>query len=180
MSKVASAAPLGDLVGPGGAELRAAQTFRVLRRKGFRHRAIRPLQTPARRNPDRPLVPVIRGKEAGDAFDHHFAYVVLGFADERDAAHGPVGIFKITEREPPHPFGAGARLAGTAAAENEPSGPGLAAACNCGRLLMVVDELRPVVGPAVNPSRLLRRDQLLLFFGIQLRPFFEQVLDGNR
>ena len=42
----------------------------------------------------------MRGKEAGDAFDHHFAYVVLGFADERDAAHGPVGIFKITEREP--------------------------------------------------------------------------------
>ena len=35
-------APLGELVGPGGAELRAAQAFRILRRKGFRHRAVRP------------------------------------------------------------------------------------------------------------------------------------------
>jgi len=122
----------------------------------------------------------MRGEETGDAFDHHFAHVVLGFADKRDAAHGPVGIFAIAEREPPHPFGAGARLAGTAAAKDEPGGPRLAAACKCGRLLMVVDELRPVVGPPVDPSRIQGRDQLLLFFGIQLRPFFEQVLDGNR
>ena len=48
----------------------------------------------------RPLVPVMRGKQAGDAFDHHLAHVVLGLADERDAAHGPVGIFRSPSASP--------------------------------------------------------------------------------
>jgi hypothetical protein len=111
-------APLGDLVGPGGAELRPAQAFGVFRGKSFRHRTVRPFDAPARRNPDRALAPVVRGKETGDAFDHHLAHVMLALADERDAADRPVGVFPIAEREPPHPFGAGARLASAAAAED--------------------------------------------------------------
>ena len=48
-------APLGDLIGPGGAELRPAQTLGVFRGKGFRHRAVRPFDAAARGNPARPL-----------------------------------------------------------------------------------------------------------------------------
>ena len=36
----------------------------------------------------RPLVPRMHGKQAGHALDHHLAHVVLGLADQRDAALG--------------------------------------------------------------------------------------------
>ena len=39
--------PFGQLVAPGGVELRPAQAFRVLGREGFRHRAVRPFQPAA-------------------------------------------------------------------------------------------------------------------------------------
>ena len=41
--------PLGELVAPGGVELRPAQQLRVFGRERLRHRAVRPFQQPARR-----------------------------------------------------------------------------------------------------------------------------------
>ena len=49
-------APLGELVRPGGMELRAAQALRILGGKRLRHRAVAPFDAPARGNPGRPLV----------------------------------------------------------------------------------------------------------------------------
>ena len=79
-------APLGKLVAPGGRELRAAQTFRILGGEHLRHRAVRPFEAAARRNPGRPLVALMHGQQAGHALDHHLAGVVLGLADQRDRA----------------------------------------------------------------------------------------------
>ena len=48
--------PLGELVAPGGVELRPAQALGVLRRESVGHRAVRPLQPPPHSGPFRPLV----------------------------------------------------------------------------------------------------------------------------
>jgi len=79
------APPFRQLVRPRGAELRAAQTFRIIRRKRLGDRAIAPFDAPPARYPDRAFAARMRGEHAGHAFDHHLAHIVLGFADQRDA-----------------------------------------------------------------------------------------------
>ena len=108
--------PLRQLVAPRVRELRAAQALRLLRRKRLRHRAVFPFETPPRRDPLRPLVVRVDGENAGHALDHHLAHVVFGLADERDAR-------AAVRRHRPHPFGAGARLARAAPAEDQPGAP---------------------------------------------------------
>jgi hypothetical protein len=51
---------------------------------------------------------------------------------------------RIAERELAHPFGAGARLAGAAATENEPGGPVRAAVGALRCKLMLVRETRKI------------------------------------
>ncbi len=80
----------------------------------------------------------MHGEQAGDALHHHLARVVLGLADQRDAR------MRIAERELAHPFGAGARLAGAAATENEPGGPVRAAVGALRCKLMLVRETRKI------------------------------------
>jgi len=80
----------------------------------------------------------MHGKQAGDAFHHHFAGVVFGFADQRDARLGVAGGHVA------HPLRAGARFAGAAAAENEPGGPVGAAVGALGRALVGVRELTKI------------------------------------
>src|SRR5690242_9471346 len=82
--RASSVAPLGKLVRPGGVKLRAAQALGVFGGKRLRHRAVRPFKAPARGNPDRPLIPPMRGHEPRHAFDHHLAHLMLALADERD------------------------------------------------------------------------------------------------
>ena len=80
-------APLGELVAPGGVELRAAQLLRVLRREGLRHRAVAP-DEPAPRRIHRGRARPRARQEAGRPLDHHLAHVELGLADQRDADDG--------------------------------------------------------------------------------------------
>ena len=80
----------------------------------------------------------MHGEQAGDALHHHLARVVLGLADQRDAR------VRIAERELVHPFGAGARLAGAAPAQNKPGGPGRAAIGAFRCKLMLVRETRKI------------------------------------
>ena len=79
----------------------------------------------------------MRGEQTGDALHHHFARLVFGLADQRDAR------MRIAQRELAHPMRAGLRLAGAAAAENEPGGPGLSVIAGRGRALVVVRPGRP-------------------------------------
>ena len=66
-------------------------------------------------------------EQARHALDHDAAHLADGLADQRDAVRAAVGEVLGGERLRAHPFGAGARLAGAAAAEHEPGVPGLAA-----------------------------------------------------
>ena len=79
-------APLGQLVAPGGVELRAAQLLGVLGRKRIGHRAVCPFEPPARRGPLRAFAARAGAQNAGGALDHHLAHVVLGLAHQRDGA----------------------------------------------------------------------------------------------
>ncbi len=118
--------PLGELVAPGGVELRPAQLFRVFGRERLRHRAVRPFQPPPRRDPDRPLGARRHPQQPRRALDHHLAHVVLAFADERDVPM-PARRHKAACRaRRAHPFGAEPRLAGAAPAQHQPGGPGAA------------------------------------------------------
>ena len=77
-------------------------------------------------------------QQAGNTLDHHLARVVLGLADQRDAR------MRIIDCDLAHPFGAGARLAGAAATENEPGGPVRAAVGALRCKLMLVRETRKI------------------------------------
>jgi len=64
----------------------------------------------------------MHGKQTGNALDHHLAHVGERLADQCDAPCRRAEFGK-PERDAPHPFGAGARLARAAAAEDEPGFP---------------------------------------------------------
>ena len=126
MSKVASGyAPLGELVAPGGVELRPAQLLGIFRRER---------EAPPRRSaiPAAGATAVHCGRSArGDErsrpdgpLDHHLAHVALGLAHQRDmAAQRCAGVRRQAERQRAHPFGAQPGLAGAAPAQHQPGGP---------------------------------------------------------
>ena len=65
-------------------------------------------------------------QQAGQALDHHAAHLADGLADEGDAARALPADAAAPSGARAHPLGAGARLAGAAAAEHEPGAPGRA------------------------------------------------------
>ena len=119
-------APFGEFVAPRGIELRAAQRFRILGRERLRHRAVRPFEAPARRDPVGPLRARGNPQDSGDAFDHHLAGVVLALADQRDMAVAALGIGRSAVGCGAHPLGAEPCFAGAAPAQHQPGGPRLA------------------------------------------------------
>jgi hypothetical protein len=139
-------APLGQLVAPGGVELRPAQLLGILRREGVSRRAVGPFEAAARRGPCRALRPRGDAQQAGGALDHHHAHVVLGLADQSNAEVALRCVRRRAGSERAHPFGAGARLAGAAPAEHQPAGP--RAAVGGGRLLVRVRERGEVMRQA--------------------------------
>jgi hypothetical protein len=135
-------APLGELVGPGGVELRPAQRVRVLGGKGHRDGAARPFEPPTRRRPGRPLIRRVQRQEPGRPLDHDLAHIGERLADERDAAGGEAE-FRLTGRDSPDPFGAGAGLSRPAAAEHEPLRPRCALRIRTRRQLVGSGEKNP-------------------------------------
>jgi hypothetical protein len=117
MSNAVGIAPLGQFIAPRGVELRAAQTVGILGGKSFRHRAVRPFEAAARRDPDRTLAARRGEQQPGRSLDHHLAHVVLAFADQRDVAEALRRIRRVAMHQRAHPFGAEPRLAGAASAE---------------------------------------------------------------
>ena len=91
----------------------------------------------------------MNGKDAGHTLDHHLADVVLVFANKSDAG-ATVG------RHRPHPFGAGAGLAGAAAAEDQPGAP-----VGNELTLMIVREGAPIDAEVFNPLRILEGERFL-------------------
>ena len=141
VERVVGLAPLGELVAPGRVELRPAQALRILGRERLRDRAVRPFQPPPRRR----STPAARARGAsaqqpGRALDHHLAHVVLGLADQRDAAVRRVRVRRQAERQRAHELRAEPRLAGAAPAEREPRGPRAAVVGGRRRLLMRMRE----------------------------------------
>ena len=146
-------APLGQLVAPGGIELRPAQAFGVLGRERLRDRPVRPLQEPARRGPDRPLGARRDPQQPRNSLDHHLAHVVLALADQRDAAMPARGVGRRAVRERAHPLGAEPGLAGAAAAEDEPGGPRTAVVGGGRRLLMRMREHGEILSDPRPPAQ---------------------------
>ena len=87
-------------------------------------------------------------EDAGDALDHHLAHVGGRLPDERDAAGRRAGAVVDAERQPSYPLGAGAGLAGPAAAEDQP-GPPVAVR----RELVVACKERPPGGERIERGR---------------------------
>ena len=114
--------PFHRFVAPGGGELRPAQAAGIVRRKRMRDGSVRPDQPPPRRLVDRPVVARAR-HNARRPLDHHLADVGQRFADQRDRADDAPGERPHGARQPVHPFGAGARLARTAPAQQKPGRP---------------------------------------------------------
>jgi hypothetical protein len=86
--------------------------------------------------------------EARDAFDHDVAHLGNGPADERNAMGAFVGETGEAQRAGTDPFSARARIAGTAAAEDQPGAPGCAIREGQGRELIVARPDHPVVSEA--------------------------------
>ena len=84
-----------------------------------------------------------------EALDHDAAHLADGLADQRDAVRAPFGQIGSGQRLRTHPFGARARLAGAAAAEQEPGVPGLAAGGEDGRQLIMARRQQPIEDDAV-------------------------------
>ena len=171
-------APLRHLVGPRAGKLRPAQALRVLGGKRLRDLAVAPFQPFSRRQPGRPLVPAMHRQQSGDALDHHLAHVMLGLADQRDTR----GFFGCERRQPKrlraHPFRAGARLAGAAAADHQPGVPGLAVGRESGRGLVVVGEDFPVLIEVVHLPRLQVCQQVDPLFLGPFAPVAPKAFDG--
>ena len=150
VERVLRIAPFRHLVRPRAAELRPAQAFRIVGGKCLRDLAVAPFQPFSRRLPHRPLVPAMHRQQSGDALDHHLAHVVLGLADQRDMR----GFFGGERRQPQrlraNPFGAGAGLAGAAAADHQPGVPGFSGWREIGRGLMSVGEDFPMLKEEVD------------------------------
>ena len=132
--------PFGELVTPRGIELRPAQLFGIFSGKSEADRPARPFQPPARSGPFRAFATRRDLQETRGALDHHLAYVVLGFANERDLQRSPLGIRADAVRHRPHPFGAQSCLAGATATEHQPGRPMIAAVRTLWRFLMRVRE----------------------------------------
>ena len=116
--------PLGELVAPGGGELRPAQALRILRGEGERDRAVRQFEPPLRSDPARTFA---RPQSRLSSPDSPFT-----ITSRTSAIVSPTSAMRSTalpardacaEHQRPHPFGAGARLAGAAAAEHQPGRP---------------------------------------------------------
>ena len=146
---ILGAPPFRQLVAPGGVELRPAQALRIFGRERLRDRAVAPFEALARRRPDRPLAPRPRAHQPRRALDHHLAYVVIGFADQRDVAVRRVRVRRQAQRERAHELGAEPRLAGAAPAERQPRGPWTAVVGESRRELMLVGERREVMVEAL-------------------------------
>ena len=97
--------PFGELVAPGGVELRAAQAVGILGREHLRDGAVRPnrLHLP-RRLELRPLARRVDREQPETPSIMTLRTSRDGLADERDPA-------AVGEGSGTHPFGAGARLA---------------------------------------------------------------------
>ena len=146
-------APLRDLVAPCGLELRPAQAFRIVGGEHLADRAVRPFQPLSRRDPFRALLQRRGPQQAGLAFHHHLARIVRGFADQRDAAMGAVRPWRDAMHHRPHPFRAGAGLAGAASAQHQPGGPRPAVVAGLAMLLMRMREDRKVmIQPVLRPQ----------------------------
>ena len=133
--------------------VRRTRRRRIAGRAGFpglppkrpaRRRRI-PNKAAARTFPARPVALAMHGEKTGNAFDHHVAHIGGGFADERDAADGTQAELRTAKRETLHPFGAGARLARAASAEDEPDPPGQTVGREIGRPLIPAGDEFPVI-----------------------------------
>ncbi|KIU01427.1 hypothetical protein QU38_01690, partial [Staphylococcus aureus] len=98
-------APPGELVAPGGPELRSAQAVGLLRREGLGESPVRPLDPAAGGRPVRAPAPAAQAEQPRGAFDHHVAHVGEGLAHQRDPADGRGREGRIAERQGAHPFG---------------------------------------------------------------------------
>ena len=152
-------APFGEFVAPRGIELRAAQRFRILGRERLRHRAVRPFEAPARRDPRRSLGARRNPQDSGDAFDHHLAGIVLALADQCDMAVAALRIGRRAVRCGAHPLGAEPCLAGAAPAQHQPGGPWGAIVGGLRRLLVRMRQRREVTARPqhLRQRRLLRQ-----------------------
>ena len=154
-------APFGQLVAPGGVELRAPELLGILRREGVGDRAVLPFQPPARRGPLRALGARGDGEQAARPLDHHLAHVVLGLAHQRDV-HVPLrGVRRVSGDLRAHPFGAQPRLAGAAPAQHQPGGPGAAVARMGARDLVRQRQRDEVTREEHQVARRQRRQQRL-------------------
>ena len=135
--------------------------------------AVAPFEPAAARNPFGPRATRMHREQSGDAFDHHLAHLVLALADQRDALPRRSG-------ERAHPFGAGARLAGAAPADDEPGHPRRTVGSEFGRLLVAVREHRPVGLERVTLLPAQRRHERRCLARRQKRQFFAQVRNGIR
>ena len=116
-------APFAELVAPGGVELRPAQAVGVLGREEVGDRAVAPHQAAPAGLGARP-VGFGERQDPGCAFDHDVAHVGQRFADQRQPAVANAGKGRQAAHQPVHPFGSQPGLAGAAAAEHQPGGPG--------------------------------------------------------
>ena len=150
------AAPLGELVAPGGVELGASEAVGVVGAEQLGHGAVVPdelvlgdLQLGA-------LVGRIDRHQAGDALDHDGAHLGDGVADEGDAARAAVGQRRLADHLGAHPFGAGPRLARAASAEQQPRVPAASPFRQDGGELVVAGGDGPLV--VDDAAELLRRE----------------------
>ena len=91
----------------------------------------------------------MHGEQPRHALDHDAPRIRKRLADERDPRRRAAFI----ARKRAHPFGAGARLAGAAAAEHQPGGPVAAALAHVRRQLVVA---RPQLEIVTQPAKLPR------------------------
>jgi hypothetical protein len=146
-------APLGELVAPGGIELRSAQALRVISGKHLRNGTVGPDELVSRDIELRPLARRMHAEQAGHAFHHHAAHLGDGLADQRDAAARGRRQGRVTLHLRADPFGAGTRLARTAAAQHQPGAPG---ALRAGRERWELVVARPHQPIELEPCAVLR------------------------
>ena len=142
---VVGPAPLGELVAPGGVELRAAQAVGRVGGEELGDGAVAPDDLVARDLIARTLARRVHAEQARDTFHHDAAHLGDGETDERDTAGGRARRNRIADRLGAHPFGSGARLARAAPAQQQPCLPGLAGGSGERRELIGAGPHRPVV-----------------------------------
>ncbi|MNL03261.1 hypothetical protein D3C87_1237920 [compost metagenome] len=110
--------PFSKFIGPSHVKLRAAQAFWVFRGKHLRHGPVWPNE-PAARYLEGGAATAGDTADAGNAVDHHLTGIPQGFRNKRDAQIRLLA----GGRNPVHPFGPGAGLAGSAPADQKPRPP---------------------------------------------------------